>query len=136
MTIFSALGIAGTGITVHRKWMDAVSDNLSNINDVKATSEDAFQARYVIARAVDYGSGSGGVQVGGTVLSGKTEGRMVYEPDHPLADARGYVKYPDIDMTSQMTQLIMAQRGYQASLSVVDRAQSAYQAAIQLGRSA
>jgi flagellar basal-body rod protein FlgC len=136
MTIFSAIGIASTGITVHRKWLDAVSDNITNINTVKPTSESAFQARYVIAQAVDYGSGSGGVQVGGIVLSGKSAGRMVYEPDHPLADEKGYVRYPDIDLGSQMTQLIMAQRGYQANLSVVDRAQSAYQAAIQLGKNA
>ncbi|MBT8225370.1 MAG: flagellar basal-body rod protein FlgC [Dactylosporangium sp.] len=134
MTIFSALGVASTGITVHRKWMDAVSDNITNINTAKPTSEDAFEARYVIAEAVDYGTEFNGVQVGGTVLSGKTEGRLVYDPGHPLADVEGYVRMPDIDLGSQMTQLMMAQRGYQANLSVADRAQGAYQAAIQLGR--
>ena len=66
---------------------------------------------------------------------GSAEGRMVYEPDHPLADEKGYVRYPDIDMSSQMTQLIMAQRGYQASAAVVDRAKESYQAALQIGRS-
>jgi flagellar basal-body rod protein FlgC len=136
MPIFGAIGIAGTGVTVYRKWLDAVSDNLANINNVSPTSGSAFQARYVIAQAVDYGSGQGGVQVGGIALSGKTEGRLTYEPDHPLADENGYVRYPDIDMGSQMTQLIMAQRGYQANLAVVDRAKDAYQAALQLGRSA
>ncbi len=84
---------------------------------------------------MDYGSGTGGVQVGGIEL-GNAEGRMVYEPDHPLADEGGYVKYPDIDLGSQMTQLIMAQRGYQANLAVVDRARESYQAALQLGRGA
>jgi flagellar basal-body rod protein FlgC len=134
MPIFGAIGIAGTGVTVYRKWLDAVSDNLANINNVSPTSGSAFQARYVIAQAVDYGSGQGGVQVGGIALSGKTEGRLTYEPDHPLADENGYVRYPDIDMGSQMTQLIMAQRGYQANLAVVDRAKDAYQAAIQIGK--
>jgi flagellar basal-body rod protein FlgC len=134
--IFGAIGIAGTGVTVYRKWLDAVSDNLANANDASSMDQEAYQAKYVIAEAVDYGQGTGGVQVGGIALSGKTEGRVVYEPDHPYADERGYVRYPDIDLSSQMGQLIMAQRGYQANLSVVDRAQSAYQAAIQLGRSA
>jgi flagellar basal-body rod protein FlgC len=59
----------------------------------------------------------------------------VYEPNHPLADEAGYVRYPDIDMASQMGQLIMAQRGYQANAAVVDRAKEAYQAALQIGRS-
>ena len=132
--IFGALGISGTGLTVHRKWLDAVSDNIANINNVTSTSKDAFQARYVIAQAVDYGRGTEGVQVGGAVFSGKTAGKLVYEPDHPLADEDGNVRYPDINLGDQMGNLIMAQRGYQANLAAVDRVRDAYTAAIQLGR--
>ncbi|MGQ0846473.1 MAG: flagellar basal body rod protein FlgC [Sporichthyaceae bacterium] len=131
--LFSAFGIAGTGVTVHRKWLDAIADNLSNINTVRSTAEEAFRAQYVVARAVDYGKGIGGVEVAGTA-EGSAVGRLVYEPGHPLADAEGYVRYPDIDLSSQMAQLMMAQRGYQASLAVVDRARDAYSAAIQVGR--
>jgi flagellar basal-body rod protein FlgC len=125
-----AIGIAGSALTVHRKWLDAVSDNLANMNTVKATSDNAFQARYVIAQE---GQGNSGVYVAGTAL-GDAEGRLVYEPDHPLADANGYVRYPDIDMAAQMGQLILAQRGYQANAAVVDRAKDIYQAALQIGR--
>ncbi|GAA0917295.1 flagellar basal body rod protein FlgC [Virgisporangium aurantiacum] len=132
--IFGALGIAGTGLTVHRKWLDAASDNIANINNVTSTSNDAFQARYILAQAVDYGRGTEGVQVGGAALSGKREGKTVYEPDHPLADERGNVRYPDINLGDQMGNLIMAQRGYQANLAVVDRAREAYQSALQLGK--
>jgi flagellar basal-body rod protein FlgC len=132
--IFGAMGIAGTGLTVYRKWLDAVSDNIANMNNASATSGDAFQARYIVAQAVDYGAGTEGVQVGGAVLSGKTDGKLVYEPNHPLADENGYVKYPDIDLGDQMSQMIMAQRGYQANLAVVDRARDAYQSALQLGK--
>ncbi|GAA3149807.1 flagellar basal body rod protein FlgC [Planomonospora alba] len=130
---FRAIGIASTGVTVYRKWLDAVSDNISNLNNATTTAGEAFRERFVIAQAVDYGSGNGGVQVGGIEL-GSAEGRLVHEPDHPLADENGYVRYPDIDLGSQMSQLMMAQRGYQANLSVVDRAYDAYQAALQLGR--
>ena len=132
--LFGALGIASTGVTVYRKWLDAVSDNIANLSTVTRTSGDAFRAKYVVAQAVDYGQGDGGVQVGG-VVEGSGVGRMVYEPDHPLADANGYVKYPDIDLGSQMAQMMMAQRGYQANLAVVDRAHDAYMAAIQVGKS-
>jgi flagellar basal-body rod protein FlgC len=132
--IFGAIGIAGTGLTVARKWLDAVSDNIANMNNATSTSNDAFQARYIIARAVDYGSGTEGVEVGGAVFSGKTEGRVVYEPDHPLADENGNVRYPDINLSDQMGQLMMAQRAYQANLAIVDRARDAYQSAIQLGK--
>jgi flagellar basal-body rod protein FlgC len=132
MPIFGAIGVAGTGVTVHRKWLDAVSDNLANINNVSRTDENAFQARYVMARSVGDGTGTGGAEVAGIAL-GPGQGRLVHEPTHPLADADGYVRYPDIDMSSQMSQLIMAQRGYQANLAVVDRAKDAYEAALRLG---
>ncbi|WP_421732345.1 flagellar basal body rod protein FlgC [Cellulomonas sp.] len=130
MTIFGAIGIASTGLTVHRKWLDAVSDNLANVSTVRGTDEDAFRQKYVVAQEIQ---GGGGVQVAGTV-EGSAEGRLVYEPGHPLADEQGYVRYPDIDMSSQMTQLIMAQRGYQANAAVVDRAKETYAAALQIGR--
>ncbi len=133
MSVFDTLGISGSGLLVHRKWLDAVSDNISNINTVSRTNEDAFRERFIHAQAIDYGSGEGGVRVARAEF-GSAEGRLIYEPDHPLADAEGYVKYPDIDLGEQMTQLLMAQRGYQANLAVVERATSAYQAALQLGK--
>ena len=130
MSIFEAIGIAGTGVTVNRKWMDAVSDNLANMNTASRTDEAGFRERYVIATEAADGKG---VQIGGIGLGG-TEGRLVHDPTHPLADEQGYVKYPDIDMSTQMTNLLMAQRAYQSNLAVVDRAKEAYQAALQLGK--
>lgn len=130
MSIFQSLGIAQSGVAVYRKWLDAVSDNIANLNTATSTSEAAYQQRSIIATSM--GSDQG-VQVGGVQL-GSATGRTVYDPTHPLADEGGYVRYPDIDLGDQMGQLIMAQRGYQANLSVVDRAREAYQAALQLGQ--
>lgn len=127
---FDAIGIAGTGLTLHRKWLDAISDNLANINTAKPTDGAAFQARYIVAQE---GEGVSGAYVAGAAY-GSAEGRMVYEPDNPVADANGYVRYPDIDLSEQMGALIMAQRGYQANAGVVDRAKETYQAALQIGR--
>ena len=133
MTTFDSVRIAGSGLYSHRKWMDAVSDNIANINTVSAPGENAFQERMVVAEAADYGSGQGGVRVAGMAL-GDAEGRLVHEPGHELADADGYVRYPDIDLGEQMTQLLMAQRGYQANLATIERATNAYQSALQLGK--
>ena len=133
MALFDAMSIAGSGMLAHRKWLDAVSDNISNINTASRTSEDAFKERMVSVQAVDYGKGDGGVQVAG-VSFGSGEGRVVYEPDNPLADENGNVKYPDIDLGDQMAELMMAQRGYQANATVIDRATDAYKAALALGK--
>jgi flagellar basal-body rod protein FlgC len=130
MSTFNAIGVAATGVTVHRKWLDAISDNIANMDNVSRTSEAAFQAKYVMAREAQDGNGT---QVAGIAL-GSAEGNLVYEPTHPLADTDGYVRYPDIDLGSQMAQMIMAQRAYQANLSVVDRARDSYTAAINLGK--
>jgi flagellar basal-body rod protein FlgC len=131
--MFDALNVAGSGLLAHRKWLDAVSDNISNINTVSSTDEEAFKERFVVAQAMDYGSGEGGVRVARAEF-GDGEGRLVYAPDHPLADEQGYVKYPDIDLGEQMTSMVMAQRGYQANIATVERATNAYQAALQLGK--
>jgi flagellar basal-body rod protein FlgC len=104
---------------------------MANVNTATRTDGNAFQARYVIAQE---GQGVSGVYAAGTA-QGDAEGRVVYQPDHPLADAAGYVRYPDIDMAEQMGELVMAQRGYQANAAVVDRAKTAYEAALQIGRS-
>lgn len=133
MSVFDSLNIAGSGLVTHRKWLDAISDNISNINDATSTDKPAFQERMIQAQAVDYGSGDGGVAVTG-VQYGSAAGRTVYEPSNPLADADGYVKYPDIDLGDQMTQMIMAQRGYQANLQVMSAATDTYKAALQLGK--
>src|SRR3954452_24594043 len=133
MALFDAMSIAGSGMLAHRKWLDAVSDNISNINTASATNEDAFKQRFVNVQAVEYGSGKGGVRVAGAQF-GSGEGRTVYEPDNPLADANGNVKYPDIDLGDQMTELLMAQRGYQANVAVIERAKDAYTAALRLGK--
>ncbi|MBJ7451327.1 MAG: flagellar basal body rod protein FlgC [Blastococcus sp.] len=133
MAIFDTFGISGSGLMTHRKWLDAVSDNIANVNTVRRTDEDAFQQRMVVAEAVEYGTGEGGVRVARAEF-GSGEGRLVYQPDHPLADDAGYVKYPDIDLGDQMSQMIMAQRGYQANLAVVERATEAYKAALMLGK--
>lgn len=130
MSTFNAIGVAGTGVTVYRKWLDAVSDNIANMNNVSRTSEKAFQARYVIAQEAQDGNGA---QVGG-VAFGSAEGVLVHEPDNPLADNQGYVRKADIDLGSQMAQMMMAQRAYQANLAVVDRARDSYTAAINLGK--
>jgi flagellar basal-body rod protein FlgC len=130
MSTFNAIGVAGTGVTVYRKWLDAVSDNIANIDTVTRTSEKAFQARYVVAQEAADGNGA---QVGG-VAFGSAQGVVTYDPDNSLADNQGYVRRPDIDLGSQMAQMMMAQRAYQANLAVVDRAKDSYAAAINLGK--
>ena len=136
--LFPTFQTASSGLGVFRTWMDAVSDNMANLDTVRPTSEAAFQARFVVAQQIGSGQEAvSGGPAGATVASigfGDAAGRLVHDPTNPLADAEGMVRYPDIDMGDQMTQMIMAQRSYQANLASIDRATDAYHAALQLGK--
>jgi flagellar basal-body rod protein FlgC len=136
MSIFPVFSIAGSGLRTNRVWMDAVADNIANINTVRPYDQPAFQARYVVATAVRADDaqmpGVGGGAEPSAVLFGDAEGRTRYEPTHPLANEDGLVRYPDIDLSDQMVQLIHAQRAYQMNLAVVDRARDAYLQALNI----
>lgn len=136
--IFSALESSRNGLTVYRTWLDAIADNIANVNTVRPPDEAVFAARYVVAEAVDYGRAvNPGIGNGSRVRGvefGPDEGRMVYDPDHPYADEAGYIRVPQIDMNEQMTSMLMAQRGYQANIQVVERARNAYESALRIGR--
>ena len=129
MGAFDMLRIANSSLGMHQTWLDALSYNIANANTVRSTDEDAFQAQMVIAQS----QSGGGVDVAGVALS-DPEGVLEYAPDHPLADEDGYVRAPSMDMASQMSQLIMAQRGYQASVQVTKFAQDSYSSALQIGQ--
>jgi flagellar basal-body rod protein FlgC len=136
--LFPTFNTASSGLGLFRTWMDAVSDNMANLNTARPTSESAFQARFVVATAVGSGQEAvtgapAGAKVGG-ISFGDAAGRLVHDPTNPLADADGMVRMPDMDMGDQMTQLMIAQRGYQANLSVIQRAQDVYQQALTIGR--
>ena len=131
--MFDALGISGSGMHLHKTWMDAISDNIANVNTVRPTSQPAFQSRYVIAQSVENGSTGAGVAVGGIALS-SGEGRITYDPGSPLADENGMVRMSDVDLGEQLTTMIMAERGYQANIASLDRVRATYEAAIQMGR--
>jgi flagellar basal-body rod protein FlgC len=128
MSAFETLRIANTSLGAHQTWLDAIAGNLANVNTVTSTDDEAFRATYVIFDSRE----DGGVDVGGFAGS-DPEGRLVHDPEHPLADEDGYVRAPELDMSAQMGQLVMAQRGFQASVQMTKSAQDTYSAALQIG---
>ena len=129
MGAFDTLRIASSSLGAHQTWLDTLASNIANVNTVTSTDQDAFQAQMLIMRE----SSNGGVEVAGLAVSDPA-GRLVSDPSNPLADADGYVRAPEMDLSSQMTQLVMAQRGFQAAVQVTKDAQDTYGAALQIGR--
>lgn len=130
MGMFGALDAASTGVSLGRVWMDVIADNIANVNTVRPAGEQPFRAAKVRAESA---SGLGGVQVQGLVETGGAP-EVVYDPDNPLAGADGYVTRPKVDLSEEMTNMLMASRLYGANLSVMQQARDSYQAALQIGR--
>ena len=136
MTIFPVFDTASSALRTNRVWMDAIADNLANVNTIRPYDQPAFQARFVEAQELPANPGDpvgvgGGVGVA-SIQYGDSTGVQRYEPGNPLANAEGIVRSPNIDVGQNMTDLILAQRAYQLNLAVVDRASQSYQQAIQI----
>src|SRR5690242_17497365 len=102
MSDFPIFDTAASGLRTNRVWMDAIADNIANINTIRPFNQPAFQARYIVASSVR-GDGSDPVGVGGGsqvtgVLFGDAQGQIRSDPGNPMANKDGLVRAPDIDL--------------------------------------
>jgi flagellar basal-body rod protein FlgC len=150
MGLFDAIGIAGSGLSAERVRMDVTSENLANAQTTKAANGQPYQRQEVIlqqAGSGNFGSqlagamgpagaGSsqppaGGVQVAG-IVADRTPDRLVYNPGSPEADAKGYVKLPNVNTVTEMVDLISESRAYQSDVTAMQTAKSMFTATLGL----
>ena len=134
MAMFGALDAATSGLTVSRIWLDAISDNVSNINTVRSTKDEPFRARMVIVSAIQRGEGEAGGARVEAIKDRPGDANIVYDPTHPLADENGNVQNANVDLSVEMTNMIIANRSYQANLRMVEIATDTYRSALQIGK--
>jgi flagellar basal-body rod protein FlgC len=133
--MFPSITTAQSGMGVYKAWIDATSDNVANINTARRTNQPAYQARHIIAQSASAADGvtGAGARVA-AVQFGDPNGRNVYDPTNPLADNQGMVKMPDINLSDEMTHLIIAQRAYQANVTAFERARDGYLRELEIGK--
>lgn len=138
MAMFGALQTAGSGLNVFRTWIEATANNVANMHSINLTpGGEPFKTELVIATSASAQAGDSSAHGAKVVEVVKRDevGRPKYEPEHPLADPEtGEVTYPGVDMGEQMVNMVAAQRGYQANVTVMQYARDAYQSALRLGR--
>ena len=139
MRIFQSIDVAGSSLTAHRLWLDAISSNLANVNTTR-TAEGGPYRRKVPIFAEMYDRAIGGYRdVGGVrvteIVTDDTAPRLVYQPDHPDANSAGYVAFPNVNVVREMTDMLVATRGYEASLAVAESAQTMWNSALEILRS-
>ena len=138
MKIFDSLEVAGSSLTAHRLWLDTISSNLANINTTRTKAGGPYKRKVpVFAEMLDNTIG-GYHDIGGVRVLDITEDqgapRMVYQPDHPDADAEGYVAYPNVNLVREMTDMLVASRAYEANLSVVTTGRDMWNGALDVMR--
>ena len=131
MSMFTALNAAQSGATLADTWMTAIAHNIANSNTVLPPGVPPFRAQQVHATPA---GGMTGVRVS-SISERAGEPDRVYDPGNPLADEDGYVTRPVVDMTTELTGLVVAQRLYQANLSVHKQVTESYRNALSIGRS-
>ncbi len=146
MSMFSAFDISASGLTAQRYRMDIISENVANAQTTR--TEDGTPYRRKVVNFVQKGDQTSFSKVLGHASAGysgqgvkidrvyedyTTEMNMVYDPSHPDADENGYVTYPNVNIITEMTNLIDASRAYEANSTAFNASKSMALQGLQLG---
>lgn len=149
MSMFSAFNISASGLTAQRYRMDIISENVANANTTRTEDGSPYRRKVVTFEekggqtsfsrvlgqaAYSHGYTGHGVKVTGVYEDHSTEMNMVYDPSHPDADENGYVTYPNVNIVTEMTNLIDASRAYEANATALNASKSIALQGLQIGR--
>jgi len=140
MGIFDALDISASGLIAERTRMDVTSQNLANAQSSGYKRQDVVLRESgggfanVLGKAIGAsGDSPRGVEVA-EVTTDQAEQRRVYDPGHPDADAQGYVRLPNVNAVSEMTDLISASRAYEANVTAMNTAKQMFSKTLEILR--
>jgi flagellar basal-body rod protein FlgC len=151
MGIFSSINIAATGMSAERLRHDVIADNIANVSTTRTSEGGPFRRSRVIMRPITEGpywrspflpdsldNGKGkGVRVLEVQKDYAAENKLVYDPTHPDAiksgPREGYVEMPNVDVVTEMVDLIAASRAYEANASIIDGSKTMFQRALDIG---
>ncbi len=151
MGIFTSINISGSGLSAQRLRMDVISNNIANVNTTRTEDGRVFKRSNVILRPrkdervykspflpekLKTGPGSGVKVI--EIKEMDTQPRLVYDPDHPDAiksgPKKGYVEYPDVNIVTEMVDMIGATRAYEANIASIQNSKSMFFKALEIGR--
>ena len=148
MGMFDSFDINASGLTAQRYRMDVIAENIANANTTRTENGEPYKRKVVTFEEKNgghenfetiFGRASArfkghGVKVVGTFEDNITEGALVYDPSHPDADENGYVKYPNVNIITEMTNLIDASRTYEANATAFEASKQIARQGLNLGQ--
>lgn len=118
--MFNTLDIGASGLVAQRVRMDTIAQNVLNVDTTKTASGEPYRRRFVVMAEGDPKRPDGrGVHIESIGLD-QTPFRKVHDPGNPDADEEGFVKYPNVDMTYEMVNMIEATRAYEANITMME----------------
>lgn len=118
--MFGALDTSTSALVAQRARLDTIAGNIANAYSTeRADGQPGPYRRREALFSVGDGSGGPGVHVS-QIAEDPSEFRFVYEPGHPAADARGYVAYPNVDLSTEMVNGLVAARAYEANVTAIE----------------
>ena len=147
MGIMDSFEIGRGGVTAHGKRIETAAKNIANMDTpnyvrkipvLNATEDISFHGLLNTMKEDVFGVGtipflSGGVQFTGLVED-PTEGEKIYRPGHPDADEYGYIRTSNVNPMVDMADAVLAQRAYEASISVLTIAKTMANRALEIGK--
>lgn len=125
-----AFTVSASGMAAHRLRLDLIAQNIANAESTRSADGGPYKRKMAVFREV---ASLGGVEVAG-VARDASEPRRVYDPQHPDADASGYVAYPNVDVVREMVDMISATRAYEACVTSFNTAKAMAEKALEIGR--
>jgi flagellar basal-body rod protein FlgC len=137
MTMLNIFNVSGSAVSAQSQRLNVVASNLANADTVAGPDGKAYKARQVtfqtqLLGAQNDDATSAGVRVS-TISENDAPGRRVLDPQHPQADAEGYVTYSNVNPVEEMVNMISASRSYQNNVEVMNTAKSLLLKTLQLG---
>ncbi len=132
--MFDSLDISASALLAQRTRMDTIAQNLACMNVPRnaAGQDEPYRRRFVVfAPGMPGNSSAPGVHVA-SIATDKSNFREVYEPGSPFADAKGVVRYPNVDLAIETVNMIEASRAYEANVTMMDVQKSMINSALRL----
>ena len=124
MSLFSIFNIAGSAMTAQSQRLNVVASNLANADSVTGPDGKPYHAKQVIFKTLPVNEqGGAGVKVA-AVVEDNSPMKIVYDPQNPMADGKGYVTMPNVNPVEEMVNMISASRSYQNSVDVMNTSKS------------
>jgi flagellar basal-body rod protein FlgC len=133
MSMFNVFNIAGSAMNAQSQRLNAVASNLANADSATSANGEVYRAKQVVFAATPMGDGGAtGVSVA-SVIDDPSPLKTVYDPKNPLADAKGNVAMPNVNVVEEMVNMISASRSYQSNAEMMNTAKTLLQKTLSLG---